>query len=89
MFELRDFKNIKLPKMPNVKNTIVAHFQQLKPDKSFSVAIVITSHTQAHESAVSVQTVEVAHVSARNRGEQHLLFLPLWLRVQLIWSSFV
>lgn len=89
MFELRDFKNIKLPKMPNVKNTIIAHFQQLKSDKIFYVDIAITSQTQAHESAVSVQTVEVAPVSARNRGEQHLLFLPLWLLVQLIWSSFV
>lgn len=26
-FELRDFKNIRLPKMPNVKNIATAHFE--------------------------------------------------------------
>lgn len=45
MFELRDFKNIKLAKMPNVKNTIIVHFQQLKSDKIFYVDILITSQT--------------------------------------------
>lgn len=60
LFEQSDFKNIKLPKMPNVKNTAIAHFQQSKSDKNFNVDIVITSQTQTQKRAVSVQTVEIS-----------------------------
>lgn len=45
--------------MPNVKNTVTAHFQQLKSEKMYTVDIVIINQTQTRIKLVYVQVVAV------------------------------
>lgn len=89
MFELTNLKNIKLPKVPIVKNTATAHFQRSKSDKIYNVDTVIINQAQIHKRAVSAQVVRYPSGSTSLRGKQHLLFSHLCLLVQLIWTSFV
>lgn len=48
--------------------------------------MVVTSQAQIHKRAASAK---VDSGSAHHRGKSHLLFLPLWQLVQVIWRSFI
>lgn len=77
MFELTNLKNIKLPKVPNVKNTATAHFQRSKSDNIYNVDTVIINQAQTHKRAVSVQVERYPSGSTSLRGKAASSFFPL------------